>query len=531
MGSKCQFLLAQAFFWGKVDESNMFKFLTSLFRKKADSVDSFLMYPEGKRYYRETHSIRRTNIDEDAIKIINRLNKFRYKAYLVGGGVRDLLMGKRPKDFDIVTSATPNQIKRVFNNCRIIGKRFKIVHIIFKGKIIEVSTFRSLPEHRLEKHKAENDYLIKRDNSFGTAKEDAARRDFTINSLFYDPKNDSILDYVGGFDDIQKKIVRVIGDPDISFKEDPVRMLRAVKFSVLLGLDIEKKTKLAIKKNRLEIEKSSSARLLEEYNKMFRTWKTSLIFQGLAENHLFEVLFKDVIDRLKKTDPEWREHFLETPLGKRLAITDKLLAAREEMTPAIFYSLIFYDLVSDVLHSEQGHLAHNIKEALMPAFERMGIPKREQENLMKVFISQPRFLVTDDERERQNTFFKKKDYFYDAFMVYKIVSIAEENDAAVQSAFFWEISLRQRPKADSHHFGQQQARKKEKKRPPRKKQRSGRPHPNREGKEDQASDEGNTDSGKETFTEERPKRNDFQNQNRERHDKSREKDKEDSEEN
>ncbi|MDZ4725842.1 MAG: polynucleotide adenylyltransferase PcnB [Leptospira sp.] len=461
----------------------MFKFLTSLFRKKADTVDSFLMYPEGKRYYRETHSIRRTNIDEDAIKIINRLNKFRYKAYLVGGGVRDLLMGKRPKDFDIVTSATPNQIKRVFNNCRIIGKRFKIVHIIFKGKIIEVSTFRSLPEHRLEKHKADNDYLIKRDNSFGTAKEDAARRDFTINSLFYDPKNDSILDYVGGFDDIQKKIVRVIGDPDISFKEDPVRMLRAVKFSVLLGLDIEKKTKLAIKKNRLEIEKSSSARLLEEYNKMFRTWKTSQIFQGLAENHLFEVLFKDVVDRLKKSDPEWREHFLDTPLGKRLNITDKLLAAREEMTPAIFYALIFYDLVSDVLHSDQGHLAHNIKEALMPAFERMGIPKREQENLMKVFISQPRFLVTDDERERQNTFFKKKDYFYDAFMVYKIVSIAENNDAAVQSAFFWEISLRQRPKADSHQFGQQQGNKKEKRRPPRKKQRGRGPHPNREAKD------------------------------------------------
>ncbi len=472
----------------------MFKFLTSLFRKKADSVDSFLMYPEGKRYYRESHSIRRTNIDEDAIKIINRLNKFRYKAYLVGGGVRDLLMGKRPKDFDIVTSATPNQIKRVFNNCRIIGKRFKIVHIIFKGKIIEVSTFRSLPEHRLEKHKADNDYLIKRDNSFGTAKEDAARRDFTINSLFYDPKNDSILDYVGGFDDIQKKIVRVIGDPDISFKEDPVRMLRAVKFSVLLGLDIEKKTKLAIKKNRLEIEKSSSARLLEEYNKMFRTWKTSLIFQGLAENHLFEVLFKDVVDRLKKNDPEWKEHFFETPLGKRLAITDKLLAAREEMTPAIFYALIFYDLVSDVLHSEQGHLAHNIKEALMPAFERMGIPKREQENLMKVFISQPRFLVTDDERERQNTFFKKKDYFYDAFMVYKIVSIAEENDIAVQSAFFWEISLRQRPKADSHQFGHQQARKKEKKRPPRKKQRGGRPGQDRSETTEASEESSNLDS-------------------------------------
>lgn len=450
----------------------MFKFLTSLFRKKADSVDSFLMYPEGKRYYRETHSIRRANIDEDAIKIINRLNKFRYKAYLVGGGVRDLLMGKRPKDFDIVTSATPNQIKRIFNNCRIIGKRFKIVHIIFKGKIIEVSTFRSLPEHRLEKHKAENDYLIKRDNSFGTAKEDAARRDFTINSLFYDPKNDSILDYVGGFEDIQKKIVRVIGDPDISFKEDPVRMLRAVKFSVLLGLDIEKKTKLAIKKNRLELEKSSTARLLEEYNKMFRTWKTSIIFEGLAENHLLDVLFKEPADKLKKADPEWREHFMDTPLGKRLAVTDKLLSAREEMTPAIFYSLIFYDIVKDLYENDRGHLAHNIKESLQPVFERMGIPKREQDNLVKIFISQPRFHITDDEKERQNSFFKKKDYFYDAFMVYKIVAISENNEAAVQTAFFWEISLRQRPKPDSHQFGQQN-RKKEgnKKRPPRKKHR------------------------------------------------------------
>ncbi|EMY69984.1 polynucleotide adenylyltransferase PcnB [Leptospira vanthielii] len=450
----------------------MFKFLTSLFRKKADSVDSFLMYPEGKRYYRESHSIRRANIDEDAIKIINRLNKFRYKAYLVGGGVRDLLMGKRPKDFDIVTSATPNQIKRVFNNCRIIGKRFKIVHIIFKGKIIEVSTFRSLPEHRLEKHKADNDYLIKRDNSFGTAKEDAARRDFTINSLFYDPKNDSILDYVGGFEDIQKKIVRVIGDPDISFKEDPVRMLRAVKFSVLLGLDIEKKTKLAIKKNRLELDKSSTARLLEEYNKMFRTWKTSIIFEGLAENHLLDVLFKEPADKLKKTDVEWREHFMETPLGKRLAVTDKLLSAREEMTPAIFYSLIFYDIIKDLYENDRGHLAHNIKENLQPVFERMGIPKREQDNLVKIFISQPRFQVTDDEKEKQNSFFKKKDYFYDAFMVYKIVAISEGNESAVQTAFFWEISLRQRPKPDSHQFGQQN-RKKEpnKKRPPRKKHR------------------------------------------------------------
>ncbi len=476
----------------------MFKFLSSLFRKKVDSVDSFLAYPEGKRYYRESHSIRRANIDEDAIKIINRLNKFRYKAYLVGGGVRDLLMGKRPKDFDIVTSATPNQIKRIFNNCRIIGKRFKIVHILFKGKVIEVATFRSLPDHRLEKHKADNDYLIKRDNTFGTAKEDAARRDFTINSLFYDPKNDSILDYVGGFEDIQKKIVRVIGDPDISFKEDPVRMLRAVKFSVLLGLELEKKTKNAIRKNKGEIDKSANARLLEEYNKIFRTWKTAVIFRGLAENHLFEVLFKEIIDKLKKTDPNWKEHFDDTPVGKRLTVTDKLLSAREEMTPAIFYALLFYDLVAEVLAENKGHVAHEIKEILAPVFQRMGIPKREQDNLIKIYISQSRFNTTDDEKERQNSFFKKKEYFYEAFMVFKIVAISVDNQPAVQAAFFWEISLRQRPKADSQNFGQE--RRKKPKRPPRKKGRGRdfgqgrRPENNGNGAEGADSEESSDDS-------------------------------------
>lgn len=473
----------------------MFKFLISLFKKKRDSVDSILAHPEGKRFYRESHSIRRTNIDEDAIKIINRLNKFRYKAYLVGGGVRDLLMGKKPKDFDIVTSATPNQIKRAFNNCRIIGKRFKIVHILFKGKVIEVSTFRSLPEHRFEKHKEKNDYLIKRDNTYGTAKEDAARRDFTINSLFYDPKNDSILDYVGGFEDIQKKIVRVIGDPDISFKEDPVRMLRAIKFSVLLGLEIEKKTKSAIRKNRLEMEKSSSARLFEEYNKIFRTWKTFLIFKGLAENHLLEVLFKEVIEIVKKNYPSWQEKFEETPIGKRLANTDKLLSAREEMTPAIFYALLFYDLVAEILSNEKGHLAHEIKEALTPAFQRMGIPKREQDNLIKIYISQPRFSVTNDDKEKQNSFFKKKEYFYDAFMVYKIVAISQNNEEAVQAAFFWEISLRQRPKQDSHNFGSGEERKK-KRRPPRKRGRDR--QKKEESENDQAEIPGNeSDSGTE----------------------------------
>ncbi|XDD49169.1 polynucleotide adenylyltransferase PcnB [Leptospira sp. WS92.C1] len=421
------------------------KFLSNLFKKKIGSVEDILSHPDGKRYYRDAHLIRKNMIDEDAVKIIHRLNKFGFKAYIVGGGVRDLLLGRKPKDFDVVTNATPNQIKKIFNNCRIIGRRFKIVHILFRGKVIEVSTFRSLPDYRLGKAVEDQDYLIKRDNKFGTPQEDAARRDFTINSLYYDVRNDSIIDYVGGFEDIQNKVLRVIGDPDISFREDPVRMLRAVKFAEILGLTIEKATAKAIRKHKIELEKASNSRMLEEYNKIFRTWKTSLIFQGMAEHGLLEVLFKEAFEKERKKTSNFGEKFLETNIGKRLAIADKLLTEREEMTPHIFYSLIFSDLVTEALKKENMHLVSAIKNNLEPIFDRLETPKKDKDRLIKIFASQQRFLSTEDEKSSQNNFFRMKDYFYDAFMVFKIGAIAENDEQAIQSAFFWEISVRKRP--------------------------------------------------------------------------------------
>ncbi|MGQ2801363.1 polynucleotide adenylyltransferase PcnB [Leptospira santarosai] len=421
------------------------KFLSNLFKKKIGSVEDILSHPDGKRYYRDAHLIRKNMIDEDAVKIIHRLNKFGFKAYIVGGGVRDLLLGRKPKDFDVVTNATPNQIKKIFNNCRIIGRRFKIVHILFRGKVIEVSTFRSLPDYRLGKAVEDQDYLIKRDNKFGTPQEDAARRDFTINSLYYDVRNDSIIDYVGGFEDIRNKVLRVIGDPDISFREDPVRMLRAVKFAEILGLNIEKTTSKAIRKHKMELEKASSSRMLEEYNKIFRTWKASLIFQGMAEHGLLEVLFREAFEKERKRNSNFGDRFLETSIGKRLAIADKLLTEREEMTPHIFYSLIFSDLVSEALQKENMHLVPAIKNSLEPIFNRLETPKKDKDRLIKIFASQQRFLSTEDEKSSQNNFFRMKDYFYDAFMVFKIGAIAENDEKAIQSAFFWEISVRKRP--------------------------------------------------------------------------------------
>ncbi|EMY14984.1 putative RNA and SrmB binding site of polymerase A [Leptospira weilii str. Ecochallenge] len=319
------------------------------------------------------------------------------------------------------------------------------MHILFRGKVIEVSTFRSLPDYRLGKAVEDQDYLIKRDNKFGTPQEDAARRDFTINSLYYDVRNDSIIDYVGGFEDIRNKVLRVIGDPDISFREDPVRMLRAVKFAEILGLNIEKTTSKAIRKHKAELEKASSSRMLEEYNKIFRTWKTSLIFQGMAEHGLLEVLFKEAFEKERKRNSNFGEKFLETNIGKRLAIADKLLTEREEMTPHIFYSLIFSDLASEALQKENMHLVPAIKNSLEPIFNRLETPKKDKDRLIKIFASQQRFLSTEDEKSSQNNFFRMKDYFYDAFMVFKIGAIAENDEKAIQSAFFWEISVRKRP--------------------------------------------------------------------------------------
>ncbi|MCB1316860.1 MAG: polynucleotide adenylyltransferase PcnB, partial [Leptospiraceae bacterium] len=259
----------------------------------SSTLEGMLAYPEGKRIYREFHSLRREQMDQDALKVINRLNRHGHRSYLVGGCVRDMLLGRRPKDFDVVTSATPTQIRKIFSNSRSIGRRFKIVHVIFRGgKVIEVSTFRSLPDHRFEPGK-KDDYMLKRDNQYGNPREDAARRDFTINAIFFDPRNESVIDYVGGYDDINNKAIRVIGDADISFKEDPVRMLRAAKFAALLDFNIDPGTLKGIKRNKNEIQKASTARLLEEYNKIFRTGRSFQIFQSLAETGLLKAMLPE----------------------------------------------------------------------------------------------------------------------------------------------------------------------------------------------------------------------------------------------
>src|SRR6187549_3974165 len=271
---------------------------------------------------RSEHSISRRDIDPDALKVLYRLHEHEHTAYLVGGSVRDLLLGRKPKDFDIGTSAHPHQVKKLFRNCWIIGRRFRLAHVKYGPKTIEVATFRrqvdpaELPadtpqvdeeieaahepplapgatvEEQIQSeathlaHVRAHDRLIHRDNTFGTPEEDAFRRDFTINALFYDIATFSIIDYVGGLKDLERRLIRSIGDPGTRFLEDPVRMLRAVVFASRLDFTIDEPILEAFETHRHEIGRAAPARLVEEYFKILRSGFAEKTFRMLKETGL-----------------------------------------------------------------------------------------------------------------------------------------------------------------------------------------------------------------------------------------------------
>lgn len=229
-------------------------------------------------YTRQEHCISRKNIDPDALRVLYRLSQAGYTAYLVGGGVRDLLLGRKPKDFDVGTSAKPNEVRKVFRNCFLIGRRFRLAHIRFGEKVIETATFRqnSQTVGEIIEHAAEGPF---EDNTFGTPETDALRRDFTVNGLFYNITDFSVIDYVGGMADLERKIIRSIGDPNIRFQEDPVRMMRAIKFSARLGFAIEKKTATAISRHHASILTAAVPRVCEEVFRLFPYGHSAAAFE------------------------------------------------------------------------------------------------------------------------------------------------------------------------------------------------------------------------------------------------------------
>lgn len=242
------------------------------------------------------HQIPLSAVDSDALRVVNSLQKAGHVAYIVGGGVRDLLLKKKPKDYDISTSAKPEEIKALFrSHCLLIGRRFRLAHVRCGKKILEVSTFRA--------GNNESDQLIFRDNEWGTPEQDVLRRDFTVNGLFYDPSNEVVIDYVGGFSDLKKNYLRTIGQPFLRFKQDPVRMIRLIKFQARFGFEIDPEAKVALAECRLEIMKSSQARILEEILRMLESGSSAPFIRLMNESGFLEHLMPAL------------SHFLDLPEG------------------------------------------------------------------------------------------------------------------------------------------------------------------------------------------------------------------------
>ncbi|MFO7593737.1 MAG: polynucleotide adenylyltransferase PcnB [Pseudomonadota bacterium] len=289
---------------------------------------------------RADHGISRANISENALKVLYRLSKGGYEAYLVGGGVRDLLLGREPKDFDIATSATPDEVKKLFRNCRLIGRRFRLAHVHFGREIIEVATFRAGHEAGSDAHINDSGILV-RDNVYGTLEEDAWRRDFTVNALYYNIRDFSVVDYTGGMPDLESGRIRMIGDPHQRFREDPVRMLRAVRFAAKLGFRIDKESEKAIRELGYLLEEVSNARLFDETLKLFLGGSAVETYELLRHYRLFGQLYPETEGCLA----EEKDHFPHTLLLHALENTDRRIQQGKPVTPAFLYAALLWEPV------------------------------------------------------------------------------------------------------------------------------------------------------------------------------------------
>lgn len=341
-----------------------------------------------------SHPITPGFIDDDAYKVLRRLQQFGHEAYLVGGGVRDLCLGIRPKDFDVATSARPAEVRKLFRNCRLIGRRFRLAHILFGGgKVIEVATFRAQPPE------IETGELITDDNEFGTPESDARRRDFTVNALFYDQHTNEIIDYVGGLDDLQNRVLRCIGEPEIRFREDPVRMLRAVKFAARLGFRIRDADREAILAERCELRKAAVPRLLEEILRMLWGGASARSFELLEELGLLELLIPEISAYLARgADDPWK------PLRDLLRAVDQRCEGRASMSGGVLlaalYWPVFSELVEQLPRRARARELRDIAEALVgPMAVRLRVPRRDVATLLAVLEGQYRF---DDVKRRRS---------------------------------------------------------------------------------------------------------------------------------
>ena len=346
---------------------------------------------------REEHPVSRKAISRSALKVLDRLHEGGFGAYLVGGGVRDALVGIAPKDFDIATDASPEDIRALFRNSRIIGRRFRLVHVVFGREIIEVATFRAAHD-KGEGGEVGASGRIVRDNVFGSISEDAHRRDFSVNALYYNVADRSVVDYVGGLEDIEKKVFRLIGDPLTRCEEDPVRVLRAVRLSAKLGFTIEKDTGKAMEKVAPELRHTPPARLFEEVLKLFQGGYAERSFAAVVEHDLLRYLFPLLAERLKGGgDDDGGDGGLRTMLDAALANTDRRVAEGKPITPSYLLAFMLWPDVEERAREEVAGgvpvheaLREGAEDVLSRQLRVISIPRRFSGPMKEIWQMQPR---------------------------------------------------------------------------------------------------------------------------------------------
>jgi poly(A) polymerase len=355
---------------------------------------------------RAEHPISRRNIDANVLKVLYRLINAGHVAYLVGGGVRDLMLDRRPKDFDVGTSAHPQQVRDLFRNSRLIGRRFRLVHVFFGQQNVEVATFR----RRGEVEGNDGDPLIRQDNTFGTPEEDALRRDFTINSLFYDPRSFRVIDYAGGLYDLEARVIRTISDPVVRMREDPVRMIRAVRFAAKLGFAIEPATRAAIRAHREDLLKSSTPRLIEE---IFRTLNGAPPARALVlmeELGLLDVALPFLSAHLR----EGNLPLEESATVRHLATLNIAIEGGFEPSRAFTLACLFTDLHMSL----QGLPLDAARVDLLQELRSRGFPRGDTER-MRLLLSALSRLLNPSRRTRG---LQRRPYFVEAKALHDLVA-------------------------------------------------------------------------------------------------------------
>ncbi|NLW97505.1 polynucleotide adenylyltransferase PcnB [Luteimonas wenzhouensis] len=389
---------------------------------------------------RDQHPISRRAISPNALRVLYRLHEAGHRACLVGGAVRDLLVGLSPKDFDVATDATPEQVKQLFRNCRLIGRRFRLAHVVFGREIIEVATFRANVDDGSGDRQVVDGGRLLRDNVYGTIEDDAVRRDFTANALYYDIADFSVRDYVGGFEDVNNRVLRLIGDPEARYREDPVRMLRAVRLSAKLGFRIDPGTAQPLPRLAPLLAEAAPARLFEECLKMFLAGHAEQSFEGLDRHGLLPVLFPETAAALAAN----RSGALRRMLLEGLRSTDQRVAREEPVSPAFLFAVLLWPAYCRTLMALQAQGLHAAEAERRAAdrvtlhqLERVALPRRFSLPMQEIWLMQARFSQRQRKRVLRTLAHPRFRAAFDFLVLRRAASPAHEEDIA-----FWQEAQR-----------------------------------------------------------------------------------------